>query len=147
MKNQINKSLSEPLIKKIELEVLAGGRFEPTKPVALAGGRFEPTKPAALAGGRFEPTKPAALAGGRFKPTKPVVVMVNDNSGCLNSGCLNMFKKNHLNSHAAINIPNQPPIVRRRSCFLYLLYLLVVMFATFFLYAVVCTILSILRVR
>jgi hypothetical protein len=81
----------------------------------------------------------AVHVGRRYaSPSRPQpVVMVDNNSD----------STNNFYSHTEINIPNQQPIVRRRPCFLYLLYLLVVMFATFFLYAVVCTILSILRVR
>jgi hypothetical protein len=116
----MKQGINEPLIKQNES---TNGRFS-----------SGPSELANQASGRFS-SEPENQEGGRFSsgPTLPKPVAGNDSSGWFRS-------------HVVVDIPRQP-IVRRRPCFLYLLYLLAVMLATFFLYAVVFTILSILRVR
>ena len=88
--------------------------------------------------GRFPsgPTEPANQAGGRFSsgPTLPKPVAGNDSSGWFRS-------------HEVVDIPRQPIVRRRFSCFLCVLHLLAVMLAIWFLYAAVYTIYGILQVR
>jgi hypothetical protein len=86
-------------------------------------GRF-PSGPTEPASGRFS-SEPVNQAGGRLlsRPTRPNPVASNDSSGCFGS-------------HAVVDFTREPIVRRRSSCFLYVLYLLGVMLATWFLYAV-----------
>lgn len=122
---QANPKINKPLIKQKES---TNERFS-SVPANQAGGN--------QADERFL-SPPANQAGGNERflsgPTRPKPVAGNDSSGWFRS-------------HEVVDIPREPIVRRRSSCFLYFLYLLGVMLATWFLYQIGCMIYFMIRVK